>query len=73
MRTSVFLLVVVLVELALLLLIHLDVFLSSKWRLAMLIGALMCLGLDFIVDWYKQDVEDTDDTSVLDEHYEALK
>lgn len=73
MRTSVFLLVVVLVELALLLLIHLDVLPSSKWGLVILIGSLMCIGLDFIVDWYKQDVEDTDDTSVLDEHYEALK
>lgn len=73
MRTSVFLLVVVLVELALLLLIHLNVFPTNKWGLGTLIGALMCIVLDFMVDWWKQDKEGTDDTLVLDEHYEALK
>lgn len=74
MRIFVFLLVVVLSEIAFLLLIHLGLAPSSLWGVGMLIDALMCVVLDFfIVEVWKQEEEGTDDNSVLDEHYEALK
>lgn len=74
MRIFVFLLVVVLSEIAFLLLIHLGIAPSSLWGVGMLIDALMCVVLDFfIVEVWKQEEEGTDDNSVLDEHYEALK